>query len=67
MAKRVISRIDEMASSLPTKSHFKRGLLVLGAAELVIRLSPPLIITRAQADFAVKVLSECLEEAQREA
>ena len=46
---------------------FRRGLLVLGAGESVIRLSPPLIITRAQADFAVKVLSECLEEAQREA
>jgi len=35
-------------------------LVVLGAGESSIRLSPPLIITRAQADFALDVLEDCL-------
>jgi 4-aminobutyrate aminotransferase len=39
---------------------FKRGLLLLGAGESSIRLSPPLIITRDQADFALGVLEECM-------
>ncbi|HWR53489.1 MAG TPA: acetyl ornithine aminotransferase family protein [Bryobacteraceae bacterium] len=39
---------------------FERGLLVLGAGESAIRLSPPLIITEQQADFAVRTLEECL-------
>jgi len=39
---------------------FRRGLLVLGAGESSIRLSPPLIITRDQADFALDVLEDCL-------
>ena len=38
---------------------FERGLLVLGAGDEVIRLSPPLVITRDQADFAMAVLEEC--------
>ncbi len=40
---------------------FERGLLVLGAGRNTIRLSPPLIITRDQADFAVDTLEECLK------
>ena len=39
---------------------FQRGLLVLGAGRNTVRLSPPLIITRDQADFAVATLEECL-------
>jgi 4-aminobutyrate aminotransferase len=46
-------RIQEMA--------FERGLLVLGAGRNAIRLCPPLIITRDQADFAVDTLEECLK------
>jgi 4-aminobutyrate aminotransferase len=42
---------------------FERGLLVLGAGRNTIRLSPPLIITRDQADFAVDTLEECLKRA----
>jgi 4-aminobutyrate aminotransferase len=42
---------------------FEKGLLVLGAGENTIRLAPPLIIDRDQADFAVKTLEECLQEA----
>jgi len=40
---------------------FERGLLVLGAGRNSIRLSPPLIISRDQADFAVDTLEECLK------
>ena len=40
---------------------FERGLLVLGAGRNTIRLCPPLIITRDQADFAVDTLGECLK------
>ena len=39
---------------------FERGLLVLGAGQNTIRLCPPLVITRDQADFAVDTLEECL-------
>jgi 4-aminobutyrate aminotransferase len=39
---------------------FERGLLILGAGQNVIRLSPPLIITRDQADFAMETLESCL-------
>ena len=46
-------RIQELA--------FERGLLVLGAGRNTIRLCPPLMITRDQADFAVDTLEECLK------
>jgi len=42
---------------------FERGLLVLGAGENTVRLSPPLVITRDQCDFALETLEECLAEA----
>ncbi|MGD0200737.1 MAG: aminotransferase class III-fold pyridoxal phosphate-dependent enzyme, partial [Bryobacteraceae bacterium] len=46
---------------------FERGLLVLGAGENAIRLSPPLIVTSEQADFALDVLEDCLALAGRRA
>jgi 4-aminobutyrate aminotransferase len=42
---------------------FERGLLVLGAGDNTLRLSPPLVITRDQCDFAIETLEECLREA----
>ena len=39
---------------------FKRGLLVLGAGRNAIRLSPPLVLTKDQADTAVRILDEAL-------
>jgi 4-aminobutyrate aminotransferase len=39
---------------------FTRGLLVLGAGQNAIRLSPPLVLTRDQADTAVRILDEAL-------
>jgi 4-aminobutyrate aminotransferase len=46
---------------------FDRGLLVLGAGENSIRLSPPLVVTREQADFALDVLEDCLRNIGRSA
>jgi len=45
---------------------FERGLLTLGAGENTIRLSPPLVITPGQCDFAVETLEGCLTMAARE-
>ncbi|MGO9640185.1 MAG: acetyl ornithine aminotransferase family protein [Candidatus Acidiferrales bacterium] len=42
---------------------FHKGLLLLGAGENTIRLSPPLLIDRALADFAVDTLESCITEA----
>jgi len=47
------------------QAAFERGVLVLGAGESTIRLSPPLIITRSQAEFALQTLDECLQQAGR--
>ena len=40
---------------------FERGLLILGAGQNTIRLCPPLVISLAQADFAVSTLEACLK------
>jgi 4-aminobutyrate aminotransferase len=39
---------------------FNRGLLVLGAGQNAIRLAPPLVLTTAQADTALRILDEAL-------
>jgi 4-aminobutyrate aminotransferase len=39
---------------------FRRGLLILGCGQNSIRLCPPLVITKDQADWAVDTLEECL-------
>ncbi|MBM3724750.1 MAG: acetyl ornithine aminotransferase family protein [Acidobacteria bacterium] len=50
-------RVERMA--------FERGLLVLGAGPNSLRLSPPLVVTRDQADFALDTLGECLKTIER--
>jgi len=40
---------------------FERGLLVLGAGPNSLRLCPPLVISRDQADFAVDTIEACLQ------
>ncbi|HVN05996.1 MAG TPA: acetyl ornithine aminotransferase family protein [Bryobacteraceae bacterium] len=45
---------------------FERGLLILGAGDNTLRLSPPLIISRDQCDFALNTIEECLAQAMRE-
>jgi 4-aminobutyrate aminotransferase len=44
---------------------FTRGLLLLGAGKNAIRFSPPLVLTRAQADTAVRIFEESLSEVER--
>jgi 4-aminobutyrate aminotransferase len=39
---------------------FERGLLVLGAGPNSIRLSPPLIVTKDQADFAAETIEQVI-------
>jgi 4-aminobutyrate aminotransferase len=46
---------------------FRRGLLLLGAGANSIRLSPPLVLTRDQAEIAVRILDEALTEVEHQA
>jgi 4-aminobutyrate aminotransferase len=41
---------------------FARGLLLLGAGMNAIRFSPPLVLTREQADIAIRLFDEALTE-----
>jgi len=41
---------------------FGLGLLILGCGESTVRLMPPLVIDRQQADFAVDTLDRCIAE-----
>ena len=43
---------------------FHRGLLLLGAGKNAIRFSPPLVLTKAEADTAVKIFAEALTEVE---
>ncbi|HEX6330202.1 MAG TPA: aminotransferase class III-fold pyridoxal phosphate-dependent enzyme [Actinomycetota bacterium] len=46
---------------------FRRGLLVLGCGENAIRMSPPLVLRRDQAQTALEVFEEAVAEVDREA
>jgi 4-aminobutyrate aminotransferase len=46
---------------------FYNGLCILGAGENSLRLSPPLMIDREQADAALAILEECIQEAETHA
>jgi len=41
---------------------FKRGLLILGAGKNSIRFSPPLVLTRSEADVAIRIFDEALTD-----
>ena len=53
-------RAPELRDRLETMA-FERGLLILGCGQNSLRLCPPLVITRDQADFAIDTLERCLE------
>jgi len=42
---------------------FQKGVLVLGAGERTVRLSPPLVLTREQAECGISILEECVSQA----
>ena len=44
---------------------FNRGLLVLGAGRNAVRFSPPLVLTRAEADTAVGIFDQALTEVEK--
>ena len=45
---------------------FERGILFLGAGENSVRIAPPLIVTREQADIAMNILEECIGIVEKE-
>ncbi len=44
---------------------FEKGLLLLGCGETSIRLSPPLIVSQPQADYALDVLEKCIGQVEK--
>jgi 4-aminobutyrate aminotransferase len=44
------------------QAAFRRGVLVLGAGKNALRLAPPLVLSRDQADSVLRVLDESLAE-----
>jgi 4-aminobutyrate aminotransferase len=44
------------------QAAFRRGLLILAAGQNVVRLSPPLVLTREQAEIAAQLFDESLSE-----
>jgi 4-aminobutyrate aminotransferase len=46
---------------------FERGVLFLGCGPSTIRIAPPLIVTRDEADIAMQVLEECILIAEKQA
>jgi 4-aminobutyrate aminotransferase len=40
---------------------FERGILFLGCGPSTVRISPPLVVSREEADVAIDVLEECIE------
>jgi 4-aminobutyrate aminotransferase len=56
---RTKERAPELRGGIVQRA-FEHGVLLLGAGESAIRLCPPLVITREQADFALDVLEDCL-------
>src|SRR5262245_59910093 len=43
---------------------FNRGLLILGAGKNAVRFSPPLVLTRDEADTAIRIFDEALTEVE---
>jgi 4-aminobutyrate aminotransferase len=43
---------------------FRRGLLVLGAGKNTLRFSPPLVLTRDQADTAIDIVDQAFSEVE---
>lgn len=59
-------RTREMAGELRDRvisNAFERGLLILGCGETSIRLCPPLIVSKEEADIALDLLEESLRDA----
>jgi 4-aminobutyrate aminotransferase len=44
------------------QAMFRRGVLILGAGKNAVRLAPPLVFTKAQADSVLTVLNAALTD-----
>jgi 4-aminobutyrate aminotransferase len=53
---------DHDAAAAVERAAFDRGLLVLGAGERAIRMSPPLVLTEEQARTGLEVFEEAVAE-----
>jgi 4-aminobutyrate aminotransferase len=58
------SRAIEERNAL-VQAMFRRGVLILGAGKNAVRLAPPLVFTRTQADSLLRALDEALTEVAR--
>jgi 4-aminobutyrate aminotransferase len=47
------------------QAAFHKGLLLLGSGDTTMRFCPPLVIDEEQADFAVKILEDCIREEEK--
>jgi 4-aminobutyrate aminotransferase len=47
---------------LIVEKAFERGVLFLGCGPSSVRLCPPLVVTKEEADVAMEVLEECIQE-----
>jgi 4-aminobutyrate aminotransferase len=56
---------DHDTSVAVEQAAFRRGLLVLGAGDDVVRLSPPLVFRRDQADTALSIFEAAVAEIAR--
>ncbi len=48
------------------QAAFRRGLLLLGCGQSVLRIAPPLVITEYDVDTGLEILDACLAELSRE-
>jgi 4-aminobutyrate aminotransferase len=53
---------DHDTADAVEKEAFRRGLLVLGAGDHAVRVSPPLVLREDQADTALEVFEEAVAE-----
>jgi 4-aminobutyrate aminotransferase len=56
---------DETRRDAIVQAAFRRGMLLLGAGPSAIRLSPPLVLTRKQAQIGLEILEEAVVEVER--
>ncbi|MDQ3421042.1 MAG: aspartate aminotransferase family protein, partial [Acidobacteriota bacterium] len=44
------------------QAMFRRGILILGAGRNAVRLAPPLVLSKDQADSVLSIMDEALAE-----
>jgi 4-aminobutyrate aminotransferase len=57
---------DETLRERIIELAFERGLILLGCGKSVIRIAPPLSVTKAETDEALTILEEALSIAEKE-